>query len=160
MTQPKGFTSGDGSKVCKLQISIYGLKQASMSWNIRFDGTTKEFGFSQNPDEPCVYKKVSGSAIMFLILYVDDILIIVNDVSTLQLVKIWLSMNFSIKDLREATYILRIRVNRDKSKRLLGLSQSTYIGKMLKKFIMEQSKRGFIPITHGTKLSKSMYLQT
>ena len=41
MTQPEGFTSGDSNKVCKLQKSIYGLKQASRSWNIRFDETTK-----------------------------------------------------------------------------------------------------------------------
>ena len=45
MTQPEGFTSGNGSKVCKHQRSIYGLKQASRSWNIRFDETIKEFGF-------------------------------------------------------------------------------------------------------------------
>ncbi|KAJ8768777.1 hypothetical protein K2173_023681 [Erythroxylum novogranatense] len=63
MTQPKGFTSYDGEKVCKLQKSIYGLKQASRSWNIRFDEVIKEFGFSQNPDEYCVYKKVNGTAI-------------------------------------------------------------------------------------------------
>ena len=46
MTQPEGFRSKDGRKVCKLQKSIYGLKQASRSWNIRFDETIKEFGFS------------------------------------------------------------------------------------------------------------------
>ena len=63
MTQPEGFISNNGSNVCKLQRSIYRLKQASRSWNIQFDETIKEFGFSQNPDEPCVYKKVSGSAI-------------------------------------------------------------------------------------------------
>ena len=42
------------------------------SWYIYFEETIKEFGFSQNKDEPCVYKKVSGSAIVFLVLYVDD----------------------------------------------------------------------------------------
>ena len=55
MTQPKGFISGSGSKVCKLHRSIYGLKQASRSWNIRFKVEIKEFDFSQNADEPCVY---------------------------------------------------------------------------------------------------------
>ena len=50
-----------------------------------------------------MYKKVSGSAIVFLVLYVDDILVIGNYVSILQFFKFWLSMNFSMKDLREAT---------------------------------------------------------
>ena len=79
MTQSEGFTSKDGNKICKLQKSIHGLKQASRSWNIQFDEIVKEFGFSQNLDKACVYKKVR---------YVDDILLIGNDVSVLQSVKI------------------------------------------------------------------------
>ena len=122
MTQPEGFISGSGSKVCKLRRYIYGLKQTSSNWNIRFDEIIKEFGFSQNLNEPCVYKKISGSAVVFLVLYVDDILLIGNDVSILQSVKICLSKNFSMKDLGEATYILGIKIYRDRSKRLLGLS--------------------------------------
>ena len=156
MTQPEGFTFGSGSKVCKLQRSIYGLKQASWSWNIRFDEIIKEFGFSQNLDEPCVYKNTNGSAVVFLVLYVDDILLIGNDVSVLQSVKIWLSKNFSMKDLGEATYILGIKIYRDRTKRLLGLSQSTYIDKMLKRFSMAQSKRGYIPMVSGITLSEYM----
>ncbi|KAJ8765672.1 hypothetical protein K2173_014794 [Erythroxylum novogranatense] len=69
MTQPEGFESKEfPDQVCKLQRSIYGLKRASRSWNIRFDVTIKEFGFIKNVDEPCVYKKVSGSAVIFLYL--------------------------------------------------------------------------------------------
>ena len=84
MTQPEGFASPENSgKVYKLQRSIYGLKQASRSWNLRFDEAVKEFGFIKNEDEPCVYKKVSGSAIVFLVLYVDDILLIGNDIPIL-----------------------------------------------------------------------------
>ena len=91
MTQPVGFIYGSGSKVCKLHRSNYGLKQASKSWNIRFDETIKEFGFSQNLDESLIYKNTNVSAVVFLVLYVDDILLIGNDVSVLQFVKIWLS---------------------------------------------------------------------
>ena len=93
MTQSEIFTPRKGNKVCKLQRSIYGLKQASRSWNIRFNEIIKEFDFSQNTDEPCVYKKDSGSAVMFLMLHVNDILLNGNDVSVLQLVNI-LSKNF------------------------------------------------------------------
>ena len=99
--------------------------------------------------EPCVFKKTSGSAIIFLVLYVDDILIIGNDVSVLQSVKIWLSKQFSIKNLGKASYILGIRICRDRSNRLLGLSQSTYIDKVLKRFSMDLSKKGFVPIVYG-----------
>ncbi|MBY3556132.1 hypothetical protein HGI15_22655, partial [Modestobacter lapidis] len=120
----------------------------------------KSFGFLQNMDEPCVYKKVSGSAVTFLVLYVDDILIIGNDVGMISSVKLWLSSNFSMKDLGEATYILGIKIYRDRSKRLLGLSQSMYIDKILKRFSMENSKRGLLPFRHGIHLSKDMSPKT
>ena len=73
MTQPDGFVlDGQAEKVCKLQRSIYGLKQASRSWNIRFDEAVKEFDLIKNEDELCVYKKVSGSVVAFQVLYVND----------------------------------------------------------------------------------------
>ena len=57
MVQLEGFIAkGKEKKVCKLQKSIYGLKQVSRSWNIKFDQSFKPFGFIQYPDEPCVYK--------------------------------------------------------------------------------------------------------
>ena len=113
----------------------------------------KGFGFRQNEEEPCVYKKESGSAVVFLILYVDDILLIGNDIPMLQSVKTSLNNNFSMKDLGEAAYILGIKIYRDRSKRLIGLSQDTYIDKVLKRFNMEQSKKGFLPMSHGMRFS-------
>jgi hypothetical protein len=63
------------------------LKQASQSWNIRFDEMIKGFGFHQNKQEACVYKKEGGSVVVFLILYVDDILLIRNDIPMLESIK-------------------------------------------------------------------------
>ncbi|KAK2382604.1 secreted RxLR effector protein [Trifolium repens] len=156
MTQPKGFGIPEESKkICKLQRSIYGLKQASRSWNLRFDETVRQFEFIKNEDEPCVYKKVSGSTVVFLVLYVDDILLIGNNIPNLQQVKTWLGKCFSMKNLGEAAYILGIRIYRDRSQKLLGLSQSTYIDKVLRCFSMHESKKGFIPMQHGLFLSKT-----
>ncbi|KAK4835749.1 hypothetical protein QYF36_014053 [Acer negundo] len=127
MMQPEGFIEkGQVDKVCKLQKSIYGLKQASRSWNIRFDQAVKGFGFIQNPDEPCVYKRIKGDKLVFLILYVDDILLIGNDVGVLTSVKEWLAKQFDMKDLGEASFILGI----------------------------QDSKKGMLPFKHGIKLSK------
>ena len=104
--RPEGFIAkGQESKVCKLQKSIYGLKRASRSWNIKFDQPIKTFGFIQCHDEPCVYKRYKGHLVVFLILYVDDILLIENNVGTLSSVKVWLS-----KDLGEACHILGIKL--------------------------------------------------
>jgi hypothetical protein len=92
------------------------LKQASQSWNLHFYEVVKEFGFIKNVEEPCVYKKVSGSAVVFLVLYVDDILLIKNDISLIEVVKSSLRKSFSMKDLAEAVYILGIKIYRDRSK--------------------------------------------
>jgi hypothetical protein len=73
----------------------------------------------------------------------------------LESVKTSLKNSFSMKDLGEAAYILGIRIYRDRSRRLIGLSQDTYIDKVLKRFSMEQSKKGFLPISHGIHLSKT-----
>ena len=70
-------------------------------------------------------------------------------------IKGYLNKSFSMKDLGEATYILGIKIYRDRSIRLIGLSQSTYLNKVLKKFKMDQSKKGFLPMLQGVKLSQT-----
>ncbi|KAJ9544958.1 LOW QUALITY PROTEIN: hypothetical protein OSB04_024665 [Centaurea solstitialis] len=113
MEQPEGFEDPKNpNKVCKLLKSIYGLKQASRSWNLHFDERIKEFGFTK------IRAFLNGK-------------------------------------LTEDVYILGIKIYRNRSKRLIGLSQSTYIDKILKKFRMDESKKGFIPMQHGIVLSKT-----
>ena len=68
MMQLEGFVDPKGAnKVCKLQRSIYGLVQASRSWNIHFDSVIKAYDFIQTFEEACIYNKVSGSTTAFLI---------------------------------------------------------------------------------------------
>ncbi|GJY98511.1 retrotransposon protein, putative, ty1-copia subclass [Tanacetum coccineum] len=161
MEQPEGFVSQKfPNRVCKLKRSIYGLKQASRQWNKRFDDEIKKFRFSQNRDEPCVYVKASGSYVTFLILYVDDILIMGNNIPMLQDVKSYLGRCFAMKDLGEAAYILGIKIYRDRSKRLISLCQSAYIKKILKIYYMENSKRRMISMQENLKFSKSQGAST
>jgi hypothetical protein len=129
-----------------------------MSWNIYFDDIIKQFDFIKKMDNPCVYKKVNE--VVFQILYVDNILLIENDITLLLSVKIWLSKSFSMKNIREVAYILGIKIYIDWSRRLLGLSQSRFIDKMLKQFSLKESKRGYLSISHGLHHSKDMYPKT
>nr|GEY01586.1 hypothetical protein [Tanacetum cinerariifolium] len=84
----------------------------------------------------------SGSNATFLILYVDDIIIMGNHILSLQSVKDYLGKCFAMKDLGEATFILRIKIYKDRSKRVIGLGQNAYMDKILKRYKMDNSKRG------------------
>ena len=125
MMQPEGLIDPKGAnEVCKLEWSIYGLVQASRSWNIRFDKLIKAYSFIQTCGEACIYKNMSGSSIAFLILYVDDILLIGNDIEFLDSIKVYLNKSFSMEHLSEATYILGIKIYRDRSRRLIGFHKA------------------------------------
>ena len=89
-----------------------------------------------------------------LVLYVDDILLMKNDIPALQSVKLWLFSQFSMKDLGEVSFILKMKIYRDRSKRLLGLSQSIYIDTVLKWFSIENFKKDYLSIGHGITLCK------
>ncbi|GJY63821.1 retrotransposon protein, putative, ty1-copia subclass [Tanacetum coccineum] len=161
MEQPEGFIDHNHPrKVCKLQRSIYGLKQASRSWNKRFDEEIKKFGFHQNLNEPCVYQKASGSNVIFLILYVDGIILMGNHIPSLQEVKDYLGKCFSMKDLGEAAFILGIKIYRDRSRQLIGLCQNAYLDKILKRYRMDNSKCGSIPMQVDLHLNKSQIATT
>ncbi|GKC26685.1 hypothetical protein Tco_1033979 [Tanacetum coccineum] len=73
-----------------------------------------------------------------------------------QSVKDWLGRCFAMKDLGDATYILGIKIYRDRTKHLIGLSQDTYLDKILKRFRMENFKKGNLPLHHGIKISKDL----
>ncbi|KAK1554765.1 hypothetical protein Q3G72_016968 [Acer saccharum] len=118
------------------------------------EGFIEKGQVDKNLDEPCVYKRIKGDKLVFLILYVDDILLIGNDVGVLTSVKEWLAKQFDMKDLGEASFILGIQVIRDRKNRTIALSQASYIDKILSRFSMQDSKKGMLPFKHGIQLSK------
>ncbi|TYK23767.1 gag/pol protein [Cucumis melo var. makuwa] len=151
---------GQEQKVCKLQKSIYGLKQASRSWDIRFDTAIKSYGLEQNVDESCVYKRIFNSTVAFLVPYVDDILLIWNDVGHLTDIKQWLAMQFQMKYLGNAPYVLDIQIVRNRKNKTLAMSQTSYIDKMLSRYKMQNSKKCLLPYRYGIHLSKEQCPKT
>ena len=150
--------SGDPKKmVCKLTKSIYGLKQASRQWYHKFHQVILSFGFKTIIVDECVYHKFIGSKHIFLVLYVDDILLATNDTCILYQTKKFLSKNYEMKDLGEASFVLGIQIHRDRSRGILGLSQKNYIDTLLKRFDMLDGKLRNILIAKGDKFSLNQY---
>jgi hypothetical protein len=91
------------------------------------------------------------------VLYVDDILLASSDVHLLLETKGFLSSHFDMKDLGEASYVLRIEIYRDRRKGVLGLSQKSYIEKVLKKFNMHKCNPTPATIVKSVKFGKFQY---
>ncbi|RVW91271.1 Retrovirus-related Pol polyprotein from transposon TNT 1-94 [Vitis vinifera] len=109
MEQPTGFTEvGKEHLVCKLNKSIYGLKQASRQWYMKFDRNITQNGFKENTVDRCIY------------------------------LRHMLSTHFDMKDFGEASYVLGINILRDRANGVLKLSQRTYIEKILRSLMYAQ----------------------
>ena len=105
----------------------------------------------ENVEDNCVNTKFKNGKFIFLVLYVDDILLAISDVSLLLEIKKFLSSKFDMKDLGEASFVLGIEIHRDRSKGVLGLSQKTYMENILKKFCMHKYSPSSASIVKGDK---------
>ena len=100
MVQLDGFAKkGKEHLVCRLKKSIYGLRQASRQWYLKFDQVVTSFGFKENASDQCIYLKKNGSHFIILVLYVDDILLASSSVELLIEKKFILNSHFDMKDL-------------------------------------------------------------
>jgi hypothetical protein len=139
---------------CHLTKFIYGLQHAFSQWYLKFDETIKKFGFKENEEDNYIYAKFKNEKFIFLVLYVDDILLESSNVHLLLETKGFLSSHFNMKDLGEASYLLGIEIHRDRRKGVLGLSQKSYIEKVLKKFNMHKCNPIPAPIVKVVKFGK------
>jgi hypothetical protein len=153
MAQLEGFVvEGKEHMGCKLKNSIYVLKQASKQWYLKVYEVIKKFGFIENQVDNCIYVKIKRSLFIILVLYVDDILLVCSDKNLLHETNGFLSSNFDMKDLGDASYVLGIEIHRDRTKSVLGLSQRAYIEKMLKRYNMHNCSDQPAPVVKGDKL--------
>ncbi|KAJ4715440.1 Retrovirus-related Pol polyprotein from transposon TNT 1-94 [Melia azedarach] len=155
MTQPDGFqVPGKEDYVCKLKKSLYGLKQSPRQWYKRFDSYMIEIGYTRSPYDCCVYySKATNGSLIYLVLYVDDMLIAAENKSDVQKLKDLLSVEFEMKDLGAARKILGMEIYRDRSKKKLFVSQKGYIQKILSRFGMSTAKPIDTPSAANAHLS-------
>ena len=153
MEQPPGYESGDpGELVCKLQKSLYGLKQSPRVWNLTISKFLIQIGFKQVIVELGIFVIWSSDIKCIIALYVDDMIVAANKMSFIDDVKRQLCSKFEITDLGDIKYILGILVERDRKNRTVYLSQVNYLSSVLDKFGMTECKPASTPLDASVQL--------
>ena len=156
ITQPDGFkVAGKENWVCKLNKSLYGLKQSPRQWYKRFDQFMIGQNYTRSNFDHCVYfRKLQDGSFIYLLLYVDDMLIASRNQGEICKLKAQLSKEFEMKDLGEAKKILGMEIARDRHRGTLCLTQKQYLKKVLQRFSMsEKTKPVSTPLAPHFKLS-------
>ena len=139
--QPEGYEkkSQTGEKlVCKLQKSLYGLKQSGRNWNVMLHTYLTENGFVQNPADHCVYTKEKHNEKVILLVWVDDLIIAASNEGVLDSVKVMLTERFKMKDLGKLKHFLGIDF--DQTGDQVKMSQKKYVTKILERFGMQDCR--------------------
>ncbi|CAM8890424.1 unnamed protein product [Rhodiola kirilowii] len=148
MSQPEGFVDKTKPEyVCLLRKSMYGLKQSLRQWNKKFDNCMLDLGFVRSKYDTCLcLKRVKNNAPLFVMMYVDDLLLISSSMTDIKLTKPSLQKHFDMKDLGIAQKILGLKIIRDRASGVICLSQSEYFSKVLNKFAVVNVKSNVIPL--------------
>jgi hypothetical protein len=132
---------------------MYGLKQSPRMWYKKFDTYILGLGFTRSKEDHYAYFKLIGDHLIYLVLYVDNMLLIGNNKETIHDVKTQLSYKFDMKDLSASNFILGMKIKRDRKKRKLWLNQRKYVETILESFNMHECKPVKVPIPVGVNLS-------
>lgn len=152
MVQPPGFLHPSfPNHVCKLQKAIYGLKQAPHAWFSRLSTKLLQIGFVGSKADTSLFIYRTKTVTIYLLIYVDDIIITASDPAAItELLKL-LSVDFAVKELGELHYFLGVEVNKVEAGLLL--SQERYILDLLKKTKMHEAKPISSPMASSSSLS-------
>lgn len=157
MIQPEGYEEPDKEHlVCKLNKSLYGLKQAGRKWYEKIHHELSSLGFNYLQTDNCIYVGTKSENIIIIALYVDDLLLESNSRAELNELKGKLTAIFEMKDLGEIKSILGLKIQRDRTRRTIKISQTEYIKNILKHYNMSEcSQKTQTPMNSGTILMKS-----
>ncbi|KAL7000929.1 hypothetical protein U1Q18_052374 [Sarracenia purpurea var. burkii] len=155
MEQPEGFKQPETEHlVCRLKKSLYGLKQSPRQWYKRFDSFMIRIGFTRCEYDCCVYvRSFDDGSYIFLLLYVDDMLIAAKSMVEVNRLKKLLGKEFDMKDLGAARKILGMEIRRDRPAGKLWVSQKDYVRKVLERFSMADAKQVSTPLAGHFRLS-------
>jgi hypothetical protein len=152
MELPEGYRDGKEEFVCHLKKSLYGLKQAPRNWYLLVSKYIKSLGFKATVSDPCLFFRRSRTGrLILLFLFVDDFQISFHrdDTAEWNDLKAQLVKRFNTKDIGESTWILGMRIRRDRKLRTITLDQELYVTKALEKYGLAKCKIADTPEVVG-----------
>lgn len=153
MKPPKEYTKAGPGQVCKLNRSLYGLKQASREWNVEFSTHLLSYGCTQFPHDHCFFTRNANNVFLAVLVYVDDVLITGSSLVAIQDIKSSLYQKFTIKDMGAVHYFLGIEIH--KTSAGTYLSQGKYIHDLLGEVGLLGIKPIDVPLPPGTSFATS-----
>lgn len=142
---PEGIKCKQGN-VLRLQKSLYGLKQSSKCWNERINEFLLKSNFVRSHNDYCLYVRKFNNGEVYLLLYVDDIILAGVCMENINICKFELMKEFDIKDKGVLKYFLGLEIDYNKREGILRISQRRYVMKILNRFNFENCKSCKIPI--------------
>ena len=156
MQQPERFAKpGKEHLVCKLERTIYGLKQSPRAWYERLHAHLHNNRFSRSTADHSVYVRREGEKFMIILVYVDDLVLASNNKPMLQEFKTSMEKEFKMSDLGDAHHFLGLELIRDRKERIIKVRQARYAEDVLRRFNMEDSKPISTPMDPNARLTKS-----
>ena len=143
----------DSNKVCHLRCALYGLKQASRAWFAKFSSTIFRLGYTASPYDSTLFLCCTNKGTILLLLYVDDMIIIGDDLSGIQELKDFLSQQFEMKDLGHLSYFLGLEITHSIDG--LYITQAKYASDLLSQAGLTDSKTVDIPVELNAHLTPS-----
>ena len=155
MQQPEGFPQGDKTQVLRLLKSIYGLKQAPRIWHNKLNSVLSLIGFSkvQSDNSLWIYQK-DGVRIIIPV-FVDDLTLVAKDKAAINKVITHLEKHFKLRRLGGIEFLLGVKIERERAKHTIHLSQKQYILDMLERYGFSDCSPVSTPINPGVKLSEA-----
>ena len=155
MKQPEGYEEGTSDTVCHLKKSLYGLRQAPRAWNTRLKKELELMSFKPSDADAGLYIAEFKGSNVYILVYVDDILIAAKDIAAVNNVKERLTSIFDVRDLGEAKYFLGMSLDRNRAEHTLKMSQHRLASELVDKYGLKEAKTKSIPMSPSIRITQT-----
>jgi hypothetical protein len=149
MKQPEGYVSSDPTYVCKLNKTLYGLKQSPKEWFDLLNSSLSTMGYTSCTADSAIWWRESGGRLTFILAWVDDLLIAAPTPTDIKTAKTEILTRFKGRDLGEPSSYISLHITRDRTARTITINQPTYEKTLIEKYNMTHCNPKTIPLAMG-----------